>query len=103
MTVYDDSIEEFIDLFIEYLIEHKYSQTTITSYPKELFRFRDFLQEDALNMKKISKYTVMEYRMYCVSKGNKKSTIKSKMTVLRTFFTVCYREGWLSRDLSSQF
>lgn len=94
-------MQQFIDAFTEYLkVEKNVSEHTCRNYISDLAMFRDYLADSRgpageINIKTIDNLTVRGFLGLLSRKGEKKSSIARRLSVLRTFFKYLHREGYV--------
>ncbi|MEK6681586.1 MAG: tyrosine recombinase XerC [Nitrospirota bacterium] len=88
-------MQQFIDAFTEYLkVEKNVSEHTCRNYISDLMMFKEYVDRD-IDIKAIDNLAVRGFLGLLSRKGEKKSSIARRLSVLRTFFKYLHREGYV--------
>lgn len=91
-----------IDKYMKYLrIERNASVHTLTSYENDLKQFHTYLsgdQEKEIDIESIDRLTIRLWLGELSQQGFSKSTIRRKVSTLRSFFKYAFRRGLIQRN-----
>lgn len=93
-------MQEEISRFLQYIIvERRYSQKTLAAYQQDLVAFQSFIETSGGgDLKQIAYQDVRLYLAYLNEQAYAKTSIRRKLSSLRSFFTYCLSQGWLETN-----
>ncbi len=97
MDEYENKIEKFMNYL---LIDKKYSNNTIESYKKDLYKYVNFMVSKNIELRDIKKDNIMDYIKY-LKKGNiNEKTISHNISVIRSYYKFLITEKYLKNSPS---
>jgi integrase/recombinase XerC len=97
----EHSIKEFL-IYCEN--ERNYSRHTIIAYEKALGQFFDYLVEEYANiphLEQIKTGDIRPFLGYLIDEGKKKSTMKLKISAVKSFFRFCHKKTYIKTNPAS--
>ena len=83
-----------VDNFIKYIESKNYSDKTLNSYINDLYYFNMFIKKD---LNKINEQDVKEYIKYLNLKKEKATTIRRKISSLKSFYKFLYKNNYMNK------
>lgn len=94
--------QEFFNNFINYIsFEKEYSKNTIFSYKRDLDDFKEFLIKINKDVLSLNKKDVFNYLIFLSKKKLKPSSLRRKISALRSFYKFLIREELIENDPTS--
>ncbi len=94
--------QEFFNNFINYIsFEKEYSKNTIFSYKRDLDDFKEFLIKINKDLLSLNKKDVFNYLIFLSKKKLKPSSLRRKISALRSFYKFLIREELIENDPTS--
>ncbi len=82
-----------IDKYLDYLLHiRKYSPNTIKTYKEALTIYQTFLNNHHYDILNITDEIVKEYQIYITNIYHEKTTMASRITAIRAFYTYLYKD-----------
>jgi integrase/recombinase XerC len=95
-------LKDYFDKFIEYCeVEKNYSAHTITNYVISLNKFYDYAQSEYSEIPDINEIEsddLKYFMIYLHEEGLSNSSIKLRISALKSFFKYCKRKNLIARD-----
>lgn len=90
---------KYLEEYLKYLkYEKRYSKDTIDSYEEDLIEFFSFLEQEDINLLKLTYDDIRFYLMGLDSKHNKASTISRKLSSLRGFYKFLINKEYMDNN-----
>lgn len=93
------SIKECFEVFKTECLLRGLSSQTVKWYDDAIKFFSKFYDLDN-SISSVDENIVMNYISYCLSNGNKKATINTRLIALKSFFSWSYRKGFIEKKLN---
>jgi integrase/recombinase XerD len=92
----------YIELFLEYLIENKeLSANTLESYKRDIRQFDTYLQEHAVSLDRVTKTIIITYLIALQKTGKATSTISRNLASIRCFYQFMQNQRYMDTDPSA--
>lgn len=92
-------MEKYIKLYMEFLQkEKKLSNNTLQSYSRDIYKFKQFVEDNKYNYAKITPEKINEYLETLQSMDKKTSTISRSIASIRSFYQYLIRIKKVKKD-----
>ena len=92
-------MEKDIEKFLEFInVDKKLSKNTFESYRRDIYQFREYINKNGLNYKKVTNKDVVSYLEYLQQLNKKPSTISRHLASIRLFYQYLLKNKIVKED-----
>ena len=92
-------MEKDIEKFLEYInVDKKLSKNTFESYRRDIYQFREYINKNGLNYKKVTNKDAVSYLEYLKALDKKPSTISRHLASIRLFYQYLLKNKIVKED-----